>query len=310
MIYLFHGDNTFAAKQQIQKLIDRYKDSTGSDFGLHRFSEESDPDEIIQAVTSVPMFSSSSLVIIERPSQAKQLVDALLPQMERVPEETVVVIHDPDIDKRTSWFKTLQKQATVKEFTAKSRPQLLKWVHATAHAHEGALTDDAAELLLDYVGDEERQLHNEIAKLVNAAETVTPDHVQQLVRPAPRQTVFTLLDALSGGDIDAALRYFDDLRAQKVHELEMLAMLGWQLRTFLVIAAGETTPDEHLAKEHGINPFVMRKSKPIARRLPVETLESAYREIIATDYAIKTSQQEPHVLLEQLILRLHEYLRK
>lgn len=310
MIYLFHGENTYAAKQQIQKLIDRYKTSTGSDFGLHRFSEESEPEEVIQAITSVPMFSSSSLVIIERPSQSSHLIEALLPQLETVPKETVVVIHDPDIDKRTSWYKTLQKLAIVKEFTAKSRPQLLKWVHKTAEDMGGTITNEAAELLIEYTGDDERQLSNEIAKLSNAGNPIEKEHVQKLVRPNPRQTVFTLLDALTGGDIETALRHFDDLRVQKVHELEILAMLGWQMRTFLVIASAESVEDTQITKEHSINPFVLRKSKPVAKRLSAETLSNAYREIIATDYAIKTSQQEPHVLLEQLLMRLHDCLRK
>lgn len=309
MIYLFYGENTYADKQQIQKLIDRYKSSTGSDFGLHRFSEESDPEEATQAITSVPMFSSSSLVVIERPSQSKQLIDELLPQLEHVPRETVVAIHDPDVDKRTSWFKTLQKQATVKEFTAKSRPQLMKWVHKTAETHGTVFSDGAAELLIEYAGEDERQLDNEIAKLANTGEKIEQDYIKRLVQPNPRHTVFALLDALSAGDVQTALTYLDGLRAQNVHELEILTMLGWQMRVFLVVASADSS-DQRLTKDHGINPYVLKKAKPVAKRVSVSALEKAYQEIITTDYAIKTSQHEPHVLLEQLLLRLHDYLRK
>ncbi len=308
MIYLFHGENTHAAKQQIHKLIERFKSSTGSDFGLHRFSEEDEPDAIIQAITAVPMFSSSSLVVIENPSQAKQLTDALLPKLDDVPEETVVAIHDPGVDKRTNWFKTLQKHATVKEFQTRSRPQLHKWVQKTTETHEVTLSKDAIELLLEYIGEDERQLSNEIAKLANIGESIDETHIRTLIRPKPRQTIFTLLDALSAGDIERALTHFDDLHSQNIHELEILAMLGWQVRVFLVIASADSIGDQQLAQDHGMKPYTIQKGKPIAKRVSVQTLQNAYQEIIATDYAIKTSQNEPHVLLEQLIMRLHGYL--
>ncbi|PSO43206.1 DNA polymerase III subunit delta [Candidatus Saccharibacteria bacterium QS_5_54_17] len=310
MIYLFHGENTYAAKRQVHKLMGRYKDSTGSDFGLHRFSEADEPEAVIQAITAVPMFSSSSLVIIENPSQSKPLMDALSPKLEHVPDETVVVIHDPDIDKRTSWFKTLQKQATVKEFTAKSRAQLLKWIPKAAQIHGSTINKEAGELLLEYTGEDERRLEQEIAKLADSGDPIDAERVRTLVRPNPRQTIFTLLDALSGGDIESALQYLDDLRSQNIHELEILAMLGWQVRVFLVVASADSVSDQQLASDFGMKPYTIQKAKPIAKRVPVDTLQNAYQQIIATDYAIKTSQHEPRVLLEQLLAQLHDYLRQ
>lgn len=310
MIYLFHGENTYAAKQQINRLIEHYKTSVGSDFGLHNFSDDSEPDDVIHAITAVSMFSNNSLVIVESPSRSKPLTDRLLAEIDNIPEQTVVVIHDPHIDKRTSWYKTLQKQAKVKEFKTKSEDQLLRWMKEAAQEHECELTSDGAKLLFEYVGGDEWRLHNEIAKLSNASEEIDGELVKQLVQPAPRQTIFALLDVLSEGNTAKALDYLDDLRVQKIHELEILAMLGWHVRTLLVISSTESLPDEQVTKEHGINPFVMRKSKPLARSLPMESISNAYQEIINADYAMKTSQHEPRVLLEQLVLRISEYLKK
>lgn len=310
MIYLFHGDNTYAAKQQINRLIEHYKKSAGSDLGLHNFSEDSEPEDVIHAITAVSMFSNNSLVIVENPSRSKQLTDRLLAEIDNVPEQNLVVIHDPQIDKRTSWFKTLQKQAKVKEFKTKSEDQLLRWMDEKAKGHGSELTKEGKKLLFEYVGSDEWRLYNEIAKLSNAAAKIDQELVKQLVQPAPRQTIFALLDVLSEGNTSQALNYLDDLRAQKIHELEILAMLGWHLRTLLVVSSTQPLPDEQVTREHGINPFVMRKSKPLARRVPAESLSCAYQEIINTDYAMKTSQHEPRVLLEQLVLRISEYLKK
>lgn len=307
MLYLFHGENTYAAKQQIQKLVERYQASTGSDFGLHRFDEESEPAEVIQALTTVPMFSEASLVVVDNPSRSKELREALEGVLDAVPEKTVLIIYDLSIDKRTTWFKALQERATVKEFTYKTLAQKRKWVEREFQNQGGSIDKDAVELLLEYVEDE-WQLEQEVHKLATAAETVTEEDIRDLVTPAPQQTIFTLLDALTAGHTQTALSHWGDLQAQKVHELEVLAMLGWQVRILLILAASHGQDDTDLARRHSINPYVIRKSRPVAKRLKPDELQAAYEHIMATDYAMKTSGQEPTILLEQLFMQLGDKL--
>lgn len=308
MIYLFYGENSRAAKEQINKLVERFKTSTGSDFGLHRFNEDSDPESVKQALVSMPMFSEASLVVLEHPSRSKELINALSDALETVPEKTVLAVYDPQIDKRTSWFKALQKQATVKEFTQKTPAQKRKWTEREVKARGGSISEEAVALLLEYV-DDEWQLEQEIQKLANTAAEIQAEHIRQLVRPAPQQTVFSLLDALVAGRTQEALEHWQDLRAQNVHELEILAMLGWQVRVLLILAAAEGRADQQIGKDHGINPYVIRKSRSVARRLDEASLQAAYQAITASDYAIKTSGQEPDVLVEQLLMQLGEYLQ-
>lgn len=308
MIYLFYGENSRAAKEQINKLVERFKTSTGSDFGLHRFNEDSDPEAVKQALVSMPMFSEASLVVLEHPSRSKELINALSDALETVPEKTVLAVYDPHIDKRTSWFKALQKKATVKEFTQKTPAQKRKWTEREVKARGGSISEEAVALLLEYV-DDEWQLEQEIQKLANTADEIQTEHIRQLVRPAPQQTVFSLLDALVAGRTQEALEHWQDLRAQNVHELEILAMLGWQVRVLLILAAAEGRADQQIGKDHGLNPYVIRKSRPVARRLDEASLQAAYQAITASDYAIKTSGQEPDVLVEQLLMQLGEYLQ-
>ncbi len=294
MIYLFYGENDRAIRTQVNKLIDKYQASTGSDFGLHKFDESSDSESIVEAITSVSMFSQVSLVVIENPSRSRSLIESLEPSLYNVPEQTVVLVSDPTIDKRTKWFKTLNSLATVKEFQPKTPSQKQRLIESRIKQAGLSIDSDAKDLLLEYVEDEWR-LEQEIEKLIGVNATIEIHHIKDLVRPSPQQTVFTMLEALTSGDAAKALDYYDDIRQQNVHELEVLALIGWQLRVLLLVK--EESGNDAKLKAHGINPYVIRKSKPIAASIDQEALLTAYKQVIEADYAIKTSSNNPHIEL-------------
>lgn len=307
MIYLFYGENERAIRTQANKLIAKYQVSTGSDFGLHRFDEDSDPTSIAEAITSVSMFSEASLVVIERPSRSKSLIEHLEPLLRNVPEQTVVLINDPAIDKRTKWFKTLQSLATVKEFKAKTLAQRQKLVESRIKQAGLDIENDARDLLLEYVDDEWR-LEQEIEKLIGIRDTIRLEHINDLVRPSPRQTVFTMLEALTSGNTGRALDYYSDIRRQSVHELEVLALIGWQLRVLLLVKE-EAGDDNTLIKVHRINPYVVRKAKPVIAGIESQSLQAAYMAVIEADYAIKTTAHSTDSYIEMLLVDIAELLQ-
>ncbi len=305
MVYFFYGDNNYAAKQQIGKLIKRYQDSMDSDFGLSRFESDTEIDNVITAMTSLPMLATHSLVIIDHPSRNKALCEAITGVVDRVPQETVVVIYDPGVDKRSKWYKFIKDNAKAQEFAHKSEVQLTSWLKRYAQDQGLELDNRLARLLMDMVGEDQWQLSKEIDKHQALGE-ITEESIKALVLPNPKHTIFELIDTLSSGDIAKGLSYFDDLKQQNIHDLEILTMLGWQLRNLLAIAYSNQASDAQIAKDHGINPFVIRKSRYILRTIDTESLESLYHQVIEADYAIKSGQgsSDSQAILERVMLNI------
>ncbi|MEX0749069.1 MAG: DNA polymerase III subunit delta [Candidatus Saccharimonadales bacterium] len=309
MVYLFYGENTFAAKDQVRKLAKRYEGSTGSNYGLHWFESDSDSTQVLTALTAQPMFADSSLVVVENPSQNKELQTKILANIDQIPSSTVVVLVDPNIDKRTKWFKTLQQQAKLKEFKPKSDAQLLAWLQQQSKAEGLELSPELARLLLDRVGSDQWRLSQEVAKLASRSD-LTVELIESLVLPSPRHTIFELLEVLARGDTETALRYWDDLRAQGVHVLEILTMISWQLRNLIVIASCREHSDTAIARDHGLNPYVVSKSKATAKRIPLEALIAAYQQVIQADYELKTGRStDPEGLIERVIFYIADVSR-
>lgn len=309
MIYLFYGDNTHAAKAQVRQLVERFRKSTGGDYGLHRFSDESEPEAIVNAMTSADMFSGNSLVIVEHPSRSQPLKESLLKNIDRVPKETVVVLLDPEVDKRTTWFKTLNEKATVKEFVPKAPVQLAAWAAKEAGRLGFDLGRAEAQFLSERVGQDQWRLSQELKKLSSVDKKITKQVIEELVEPTLEQSIFDLLDALAAGRTEQAVDYYRTLRAQNVHYLEILTMLGWQLRNLLVIKSAGSRSDGEIAKDHGINPYVIRKSRGAVGRAKLNELAQSYQAVITADYRLKTGAVNSDATLEDVIMTIGRRLR-
>lgn len=310
MVYFFYGENTFSATQKINEIIQRYKDATvNSEFGLHRFNEDSDPEAVVVAMTMQPMFEKNGLVVMDGVGGNARLRDMVLNNIDRVPDNIVVIVHEREVDKRSRWFKHLSKTAKVTDFALKSEAQLIDWVIQQVLAHERTIDRVHARFLINWVGSDQWRLMNETEKLC-AQKKIDEQTIRDLVAPSPKHTIFELLDALSRGNIDTALQYFDDLSAQNIHPLEVLTMLSWQMRNLIVVAASENRDDRTIAREHKINPFVVKKSRAITKNIPAATLGNAYAAVIETDIYMKTTHHlDDASAVEKLIVEIGSLYR-
>lgn len=305
MIFFFYGSNTYAARSKIRQIIEQYRQKSGSDFGLERLDGATvSANDMASALTAMPFLANSRLVIIENFAANKSVsakIDKLLPQ---VPESTIAVFYDPSVDQRTSYFKAMIKLAKPAKFDRLNPVQLTAWAKREVVRLGAEIDSSALSLLLEIVGDDQWRLEQELMKLANAGRSISVQNVKELVVAGTNQTIFDLVDAVVAGQLRTALATYRQLLGERANELYILTMIIWQLRNLLLAkTAGDLTGPE-LAKKTGMSPYVA--SKTLARRRDFEesTLKQAYLAAISTEYAIKSGQGEPEVLIEQLIFRV------
>jgi len=304
MIIFFYGPNTYASWKKLQEMVERFKNSTKNDFGLERFDGDDqnlNAEIVVSAITSVPFLAEHRLVIIENLLSNKTLADAVIHQLDRVPKETVVLFYEVKADERTSAFKQLVKVAKSKKFEQPSEAQLRAWVQRTVAEQGGKIEAAGIQYLVEQAGRDQWKLWQEINKLTTYSSNITKASIEQLVEPSFEKSVFDMVDALAKGNTKQAIEYYQGLRSQKEAPLKILAMIGWQLRNLLVVkAAGERSPGQ-IAKEAKMAPFVVTKTKSLARNLELPILAKCYRQLQQTDLKLKTTNADPDVAMEQLI---------
>jgi len=125
-----------------------------------------------------------------------------------------------------------------------------------------------------------------------------------LTDPLPQSTVFELLDAAFAGRTERAFALYEEQRALKVEPQAIIAMLAWQLHVLAVVkAGGSRTPDE-IAKEAKLNPFVVRKSQAITRKLTLEYIKELIGDLLSLDMQMKRSSLDADEALQLYLLKL------
>jgi DNA polymerase-3 subunit delta len=116
MITILTGRNSFMLQQELQRIINKFV-SQHTDMGLERLDgEEVEYDRIREGLQSLPFLASKKLVVLRDGSANKQFLENAEKLLKDIPESTDLVIVEPKIDKRLSYFKLLKKIGDFKEF--------------------------------------------------------------------------------------------------------------------------------------------------------------------------------------------------
>lgn len=304
MITVLTGDNGFALKRELDKLVSGYVSKHG-ELGLERIDgREVDLSDVQEALTSTPLLASRKMVVLKDLGANKAAVGQVEQLFDDIPETTDAVVVEPKFDKRLNYYKFLKKHADFREFNEPDAAGLARWLVEAAKNGGGSIGFGDARYLVERVGPSQQLLSNELDKLLLYDSKITRQTVDLLTDPAPQSTVFQLLEAAFAGDKRRALRLYADQRAQNVEPPQIIAMLAWQLHVLAVIKTADERPDGTIAKEAGINPFVVRKSRGIARNMTPSKLKRLVADLLRIDIGVKRTNADPDEALRHYLLKL------
>jgi DNA polymerase III delta subunit len=214
MIVTLTGSNAFGRRQALQQLTaDFVKQHT--DLGLEQYEGETlTPQQLPSLLQAVPFLSSRRLVVLKSPSANKELPESLAGLLDSVSESTDLIIDEPTLDKRTSYYKQLQKQTDFRLFDSLAPNQLVSWLVEQAQQQQATLSNADARYLVERVGGDQLRLAGELAKLVNYQPNISRSTIDLMTEPSPQGSTFDLLDAALRGDTAKTLQLYRQQRQQ------------------------------------------------------------------------------------------------
>lgn len=277
-------------RTQLRKLVNAFVSEYG-DIGLERVDgEDASFERIQEALQSLPFLADKKMVVLQAPSANKQFAEKAESLLAELPETTELIIVEPKLDKRSSYYKLLKKQKGYQEFTELDERGLASWLVGEAKQRGASLSMGDAQFLISRVGTNQQMLSNEIEKLALRSDKITRQTIEELSPATPQSTIFQLLEAAFAGNTKRALDLYAEQRALKVEPQQIIAMLAWQLHVLALIkTAGDKTPDE-IAHEAKISPYVVRKSAGIARKLSTPETKRLVSDLLTID---ERSKREP-----------------
>jgi len=298
----FTGDNSFMLRAELDTLVQRFLDEHG-DMALERLDgEETTYERLQEALQSLPFLASKKMVILRAGSANKQFVERAESLLKELPESTDLILLEPKLDKRSSYYKLVKKVTDFKEFPELDRAGLARWLMSAAKSQGGSIGQNDALYLVERAGTNQQLLSHELEKLLLYDQNITKRSIDLLIDPTPQSTVFELLEAAFAGNAKRAMELYEEQRALKVEPQQIIAMLAWQLHILALIkTAGDRTPDL-IAREGRVNPFVVRKSAVIARKMSLNQLKQLIYDLMTIDRRLKREALDADEALQDFLL--------
>lgn len=304
MILTLTGPNTYLRKQEIRTRIRTFLAEHG-DMAIERLDgDEAVSARMREAVSSLPFLTSRKLVILEEPGKQKAFSEHITDILKDTADTTDIIIHEPKLDKRSTYYKTLKKETEFKEYAELDAPALARWAVSYVGEQGGSISTADAAFLIGRIGVNQQLLQHELDKLLTYNSAITRVTIELLSEATPASTVFELLDAAFTGKAKRAFELYNEQRSLKVEPQAIIAMLAWQLHILAVVkAAGDRTP-ESIASGAKLNPFVVRKSLALARRLHLEHIKRLIADLLTLDMQLKRSSLDADEALQLYLLKL------
>lgn len=304
MISIFTGENSFALRAELRRIIDDFT-SEHSEMGMERLDgEEVAYDRMLDALNVLPFLSKRRLVVLYKPSANKEFVENIDSVFSTIPETTDVIVVEPSPDKRTSYYKTLKKRGKVSEFHELDVNKLSNWLVDRANKQNSRLSYANARYLVQRAGVNQQLLSNELDKLLNFSNEITRQEIDLLVEPTLQSTIFQLLDAALEGKLKRAIELYDEQRAMRVEPLKILAMLARQLRVLAIIKTAIGKDTKTITKESGLDPFVVRKTQVIARRMSLSRINYLTSKLLELNLSIKSQAVDTDDCLRSFLIEI------
>jgi len=250
-IYFYWGEDDFAIAKSVKQLQSQILDSNWIDFNYHRYSGDN-AENIIEGLNEVmtpPFGMGDRLIWLENTTICQQCSADLLAELQRtlpvIPTSShLLLTSSKKPDRRLKSSKLLEKHAQVTEFCLIpywDTKALKRNVRQVASEMKVQLTPDAIELLSESVGNNTRQLWNELEKLSlfyqeqpGNDQVIDVDAVSALVI-SNTQNSLQLAAAIRDRQIETALTLVNDLINRNEPPLKIVATLVRQFRTWAIL---------------------------------------------------------------------------
>ncbi len=225
-----------------------------------------------------------------------------------MPDSTVlIVLVDEILEASNPLLKAAEQHGKVLQSTLPKGGALESWITKRAKSIGVSITSEAAALLANFIGNQLRLLANELDKLatyVGKGATITADDVHKLSAHVQEARIFDLTDALAQRNRKQALDILHDLLTDGEPPLKLLSTITTQVRSLLLVKelAQKGMRPPQIATTLGIAPFLATKAAQQVSKFTPAQLEGAYRQLLATDAALKRSRMAPEMALDLLVV--------
>ena len=302
-IYLFFGEEEYLIQEKIEEFK---KNIVNPSLNIEQIDgQEPDQERIVSALQTNTLLGGEKLVIIKHADLKHEDWNALAPSLEAVPSGITVIFWAQAVDKRSKFYKLIDRigeACEFKPFADWEQDQVVSWIVRRARSLGKEIKNPAALSLQQICGNSLYKLASEIDKLitfVGEKPVIDEGDVAELASPGQISS-FALAEAVATKNLQKALSAFRILYKNKGDFFQLLSLLATQYRTMLQIKNLPEKNSQKIAQILGASPYFVRKCTEKTKYFKADELKRDLELLLEADLKLKSG----HSLLSTFELLL------
>lgn len=305
--YLICGEEEYLKLNYKNQLIKAIAGDDTMNLGLYE-GKNIDIHEVIDSAETFPFFAPYRLIVMERTGLFKSGGEELAEYMNKIPETTVFLFVEQDVDKRSKMYKAVKKNGYICEINRQSEKDIAVWAARIFDYNGKKITKADMSYLIANVGTDMEILSKEIEKLISYAldkNVINAKDIDAVCIKQLNVRIFDMVDAISVKNQKKTLDCYYELIAEKEPPMRILFMISRQFN--LILQAKDMSArgmnKEQVASAMGVQGFIAAKSISQSKNFSVAELKSGLAESVRTEELIKSGMLDENIGVEMLLVK-------
>ncbi len=296
-VYLFFGEERYLVLKMRDNLVRAAVSPDDTmNLNIHKTAWP-DVSKIMDECLAMPFFADRRVVLVQdsgyfAAGKGKEEAEKLIGLLGELPETTILLFVETEVDKRSRLYKAVSKAGLSVEFEHPDEMELARWVVSQLSENRIRITKGALQMLLERTG----------ADMTMLSET----DVGGLVAERLETRVFDLVDAVGHRDRRGAISRYDELLRMQEEPNRILYFLGRQFNLLYLMKVlsqkGKGTVEMMKAMDLRYS-FQIRKLSDQARFFTTEQLRHAVADCTAMEQRFKTGKIDVRLGVELLLVK-------
>ncbi len=306
-VYLLYGEEEYLKRYYKKQLVQAVlKDTDQMNYSAYEGKGISFR-EVIDVAETLPFFADKRIILIEDSGFFKKAADEVADYISQVPDTTVLVFVESEVDKRGKLFKRVKEFGYPCECKRQSEKELTKWILGMLGKDGKKIKKETLDCFLEKTGLDMECISTELEKLLCYTldrEVIETKDVEEVCTARINGKIFEMVDAMGNKNQRKTLSLYYDLIATKEPPMRILFMLTRQFNILMQVKSlledGRSQAD--IAGKMGLQSFIVGKSIRQVKNFTTAMLKRALEDCIQTEEWIKTGRMEDKIGVELLLV--------
>ncbi|OHB48844.1 MAG: DNA polymerase III subunit delta [Planctomycetes bacterium GWF2_41_51] len=308
-IYVVAGKDEFLVAERVAALVNQLLTPDQMQMCLWRAdADKVTAVEVFDELRTLPFLAEKRVVVLAGADDFISNNRELLEKYFESPANSgVLILSVGTWHSNTRLAKILPKMGEVIAVGEIKSRELVSYITDYASQQGKNLSYNAAQMLIEFAGEEPGILRNEIDKLatfVNSAKNITEKHISEVVGRNRAFGAFEVIDSMMAADAGKALEQLRSMfESDKDSEYTILGAFAWHFRRMFsaaaLLAKGER-PDMIARK---LRIWNQQEFFGIIKKTGLKKIGDCLRQLAEFDYQIKTGKATAQTAIESMIIQ-------